>query len=124
MKKLIFILVLTTGFFATQVYSQTTAPSETKTPFSISDSASFKGKYKFEGLPFEYVEVSVQENKLYFVGGEYNGALLPINDRKDAFDVNGQAVFTFSRNNENKITELKIDYQGQSYLGKKEEKKN
>jgi len=49
---------------------------------------------------------------------------VPVNDKKDAFDVNGEAVFTFSRNNENKIIELKIDYQGQSYLGKKEEKKN
>jgi hypothetical protein len=28
------------------------------------------------------------------------------------------------RNNENKVTELKIDYQGQSYVGKREEKKN
>ena len=124
MKKLIFILLLTTGFISVQAYSQATTTSETKTQFSIADSASFKGKYKFEGLPFEYVEVSVQDNKLYFVGGEYNGALIPINDKKDAFDVNGQAVFTFSRNNENKITELKIDYQGQSHLGKKEEKKN
>ena len=124
MKKLVFILVLTTGFFSEQAHSQTTPTTETKTQFSIADSASFKGKYKFEGLPFEYVEVSVQENKLYFVGGEYNGALLPINDKKDAFDVNGEAVFTFNRNTENKINELKIDYQGQSYLGKKEEKKN
>ena len=123
MKKLIFILVLTTGFFAAQAYSQTTTPSETKTQFSISDSASFKGKYKFEGLPFEYVEVSVQENKLFFVGGEYNGALLPINDKKDAFDVNGEAVFTFNRNTENKINELKIDYQGQTFVGKKEEER-
>ena len=124
MKKLIFILALTTGFLAAQAYSQTTTTSETKTQFSIADSAAFKRKYKYEGLPFEYVEVSVQDNKLYFVGGEYNGALIPIHNKKDAFDVNGEAVFTFSRNTENKIIELKIDYQGQSYLGKKEEKKN
>jgi len=123
MKKIITVLFFTSALFSTQAYSQTT-PSETKTQFSIADSAAFKGKYKFEGLPFEYVEVSVQDNKLYFVGGEYNGALIPKNDKKDAFDVNGEAVFTFNRNNENKITELKIDYQGQSYLGKKEEKKN
>src|SRR5687768_8014211 len=122
MKKLIFVFFITAVLFSTQAYSQTTT-SEIKTQFSIADSTSFKGKYKFEGLPFEYVEISVQDNKLYFVGGEYKGALIPINDKKDAFDVNGEAVFTFSRNNENKITELKIDYQGQSYQGKKEEKK-
>ena len=124
MKKIITVLFFATALFSTRAYSQTAPTSETKTQFSIADSASFKGKYKFEGLPFEYVEISVQDNKLYFIGGEYNGALIPVNEKKDAFDVNGQAVFTFTRNNENKIGELKIDYQGQSYLGKKEEKKN
>jgi hypothetical protein len=57
------------------------------------------------------------------MGGEYNGALIPVSDKKDVFDVNGQAVFTFSRNNENNIVELKVDYQGQIFQGKKEEKK-
>jgi hypothetical protein len=123
MKKLIFIFFLGAGLVSLKTNAQSAITPEIKTQFSIADSASFKGKYKFEGLPFEYVEVSVQDNKLYFVGGEYNGALIPINDKKDAFDVNGEAVFTFSRNNENKIIELKIDYQGQSYVGKKEEKK-
>lgn len=120
MKKIIFIFLLTAGVFSAQAYSQTSA---TITQFNIADSAAFKGKYKFEGLPFEYIEVSVQDNNLYFVGGEYNGPLVPIVDKKDAFDVNGEAVFTFGRNNENKITDLKVDYQGQTYLGKKEEKK-
>ena len=124
MKKLIFIFFLTTGFFAAQSYSQSTTTSEAKTQFSIADSAAFKGKYKFEGLPFEYVELSVQDSKLYFVGGEYNGPLVPVSDKKDVFNVNGEAVFSFSRNAENKITELKIDYNGQSFVGKKEEKKN
>jgi hypothetical protein len=75
-------------------------------------------------LPFEYVELSVQDNKLYFVGGEYNGALVPVSGKKDVFDVNGEAVFTFNRTAENKITELKINYNGQSFVGKKEEKKD
>ena len=124
MKKLIFIFFLSAGLVSLKTNAQSAITPEIKTQFSIADSAAFKGKYKFEGLPFEYVEVSVQDNKLYFVGGEYNGALIPINDKKDAFDVNGEAVFTFSRNNENKIIELKIDYQGQSYVGKKEDKKS
>jgi hypothetical protein len=66
----------------------------------------------------------VHDNKLYFVGGEYNGFLVPLTDKKDAFNVNDQAVFTFNRNNENKIVGLKVDYQGQIFEGKKEEKKN
>ena len=66
----------------------------------------------------------MRDSKLYFVGGEYNGFLVPLTDKKDAFNVNDQAVFTFGRNNENKITELKVDYQGQTFQGKKEETKN
>jgi hypothetical protein len=124
MKKLIFIFFLSAGLVSLKANAQSTTTPETKTSFSIADSAAFKGKYKFEGLPFEYIEVTVQDNKLYFVGGEYNGFLTPIIDKKDAFDVNGEAVFTFGRNAENNIIELKVDYQGQSYVGKKEEKKN
>src|SRR5215217_7442972 len=108
MKKLIIILLLTTGFVSTQAHSQATTASDTTSQFSIADSASFTGRYKFEGLPFEFVELTVQENKLYFVGGEYNGFLVPIKDKKDAFNVNEQAVFTFGRDNGNKITGLKI----------------
>ena len=122
MKKLVLAIFCVAALICTKSNAQS-AP-ETKSTFSIADSASFKGKYKFEGLPFEYIQVSVQDAKLYFVGGEYNGFLVPISNQKDAFNVNDQAVFTFNRNTENKITELKVDYQGQTFLGKKEEPKN
>ena len=124
MKKLIFIFFLSAGLVSLKANAQSATTPEIKTQFSIADSASFKGKYKFEGLPFEYIEVTVQDNKLHFVGGEYNGFLTPISDKKDSFDIDGQALFTFGRNIENNIVELKVDYQGQSYVGKKEEKKN
>ena len=124
MKKIIIVLFLITGFGSIQAHSQSTPASDTSSKFSIADSASFKGKYKFEGLPFEYVEVTVQESKLYFVGGEYNGFLVPLTGKKDVFNVNDQAVFTFGRDNVNKITGLKIDYQGQIFEGKKEDKKD
>ena len=70
------------------------------------------------------MEVSVKDGKLFYSGGEYNGSLAPLKDKKDAFDVNGQAIFTFLRNNENKVDKLNIDYNGQSYLGTREDKKN
>ena len=120
MTKLV-ILFLAVGLLCSKANAQS---SETKPQFSIADSASFKGKYKFENLPFEYIEISVQESKLYFVGGEYNGFLVPLADKKDVFNVNEQAVFTFGRDNEKKIVGLKVDYQGQIFEGKKEEKKN
>src|SRR5688572_19261436 len=121
MKKLIILLFSAVGFVSFQAHSQSTPASETKSQFLIADSASFKGKYKFENLPFEYIEISVRENKLYFIGGEYNGFLVPLTDKKNVFNVNDQAVFTFGRDSENKITELKVDYQGQIFIGKKED---
>ena len=123
MKKLVFVFVIALGLATVETSAQATAASEIKSSFSISDSAAYKGKYKFEGMPFEYIEVSVSEGRLYFVGGEYNGFLDPIADKKDTFDVNGVAVFTFTRDDKSKITDLKVDYEGQSFQGKKEEKK-
>ncbi len=90
--------------------------------YSIADSSSFTGKYYYEGLPFEYMEISVKDGKLYYSGGEYKGYLEPLKEKKDAFDAGGVALYTFLRNNENKVAELKIDYMGQTYLGKREKK--
>ena len=124
MKKTLLLSLFTLGLFALTASSQTTKPAETVPVFSIADSASFVGKYRYEGLPFDYMEVSTKEGKLYYNGGEYSGFLEPIKDKKDTFDASGAAVFTFVRNGENKITDLRIDYQGQTYSGKKEEKKS
>ena len=124
MRKSVIVLFLSAFIISSEVDAQSTpATPETKWQFSIADSASYTGKCRFEGLPFEFIEVTVQENKLHFVGGEYNGFLVPINDKKDTFDVNSQAVFTFIRNPENKITGLKVAYNGDTFEGKKEEKK-
>lgn len=109
-------------FFVMQTSAQTTPPAPT--PFSIADSAAFTGKYKYEGLPFEYMIISVKDGKLSFSGGEYSGPLDPMKDKQDVFDANGNAVFTFLRNAEKKITDLQIDYQGNTIMGKKEDKKD
>lgn len=122
MKKIVFIFFFTAVFLSLSASAQTSSGEATKWQFSIADSASYKGKYFFEGLPFEFMELTVQEGQLFFVGGEYKGYLIPMTDKKESFMVNDHAVFNFTRNNENKIVELKVDYQGQTYLGKKEEK--
>ena len=122
MKKIIIVTLFSVCLFSFKASAQ--ASKDSIPVFSIADSATFTGKYKYEGMPFEYMEVSVKDGKLYFEGGEYSGVLQPVKDKKDAFDANGEAVFTFLRNNENKVAQLKIDYQGQSYLGKREDKKN
>ena len=123
MRKTIFISILSVCLFALKTSAQDTKPTDSIPAFSIADSSTFTGKYKYEGLPFEYMEISVKDSKLFYSGGEYNGPLDALTDKKDAFDANGQATFMFLRNDENKVTTLQIDYQGQTFSGTKEETK-
>ncbi len=122
MKKTILLSLFTICLSALKTSAQTNNTKDTITVFSIADSATYTGKYKYEGLPFEYMEISVKDGKLAYMGGEYNGALDPMKDKKDAFDAGGVAFFTFLRNPESKVAELQIDYQGQTYVGKRERK--
>src|SRR3954469_5278964 len=119
MKKTTMIFLAAFVLFALQSSAQTTKMTGSATVFSIADSATFTGKYKYEDMPFDYMTVSVQDGKLYYSGGEYNGSLAPVKDKKDVFDANGNAIFTFVRDSDNKVTELQIDYQGESYVGKR-----
>lgn len=123
MKKIIFLLTFLLVFFGLYATAQTAdATTDTAVTFNIADSATFTGKYHYEGLPFEYMTISVQEGKLFYAGGEYSGFLHPIKEKKDTFDANGNATFTFLRNADNKVAQLRIDYQGQSYQGERDEK--
>ena len=124
MKRTLLLCFFTLGFMTLKSSAQMSKPPESTPVFSIADSAAFIGKYKYEGLPFEYMEVSVKDGKLFYSGGEYSGSLDPLKDKKDVFDASGAAVFTFVRNNENKVTDLKIDYQGMTFTGKREDKKS
>ncbi len=123
MRKTIFILLFGISFFSLKTSAQNIKPTDSIPAFSIADSTTFTGKYKYENLPFEYMEISVKDGKLFYSGGEYNGSLNNIKDKKDAFDATGIAVFTFKRNDDNDVTELQIDYQGQIFSGTKEETK-
>jgi cytochrome c len=122
MKKTILLSVFAICLCALKTSAQTSKPKDSVAVFSIADSATYTGKYKYEGLPFEYMEISVKNGKLAYLGGEYNGALEPSKDKKDAFDADGVAFLTFLRNAESKVAELQIDYQGQSFVGKRENK--
>lgn len=123
MRKSIFITLFSVCLFALSASAQDTKPTDSIPAFSIADSTTFIGKYKYEGLPFEYMEISVKDGKLYYSGGEYNGALDALKDKKDAFDASGVATFTFLRKEDNAVSELQIEYQGQTFTGAKEEAK-
>lgn len=124
MKKYFLILIIAVIGSVSAASAQTTPePTDSSSWFNVADTAIFKGKYKVEGMPFEYVEVVVKEAKLYFFAAEYEGFLTPLKEKKDTFDALGQAVFTFSRNADaTDIEGLKIDYNGMEILGKKEKK--
>ena len=123
MKNKFAILLFALGLFVLKASAQATKATDSLPAFSIADSASFVGAYRYEGLPFTYMTISVKDGKLYYEGGEYSGTMDPISDKKDTFDASGNATFTFIRNDENKVTDLQIDYQGQTFTGKREEKK-
>lgn len=131
MKKLLLVIVVALVVNISDAAAQTTpapapapAPKDSTTSwFNIADSAIFKGKYKVEGVPFDYVEIVIKEAKLYFYAGDYQGNLEPLKDKKDAFDALGQAIFSFVRNADATDADgLKIDYNGQVIEGKKERK--
>jgi cytochrome c len=109
------LMVSSLGLFA-----QAPALDSTKAWFNMSDSSAFKGKYKMEGVGFDYMEVSVRDSSLFFAGGEYAGILTPLKDRKDSFDAMGQAVFAFVRSASGEIDLVRIDYNGGVYEGKKD----
>jgi cytochrome c len=114
------LLAIAVLLATSSLYAQALPKDSTKAWFNISDSSSFKGKYKMEGVGFDYVEVTVKDSSLFFSGGEYAGVLTPLNNIKDTFDALGQAVFTFTRNAAGEVELVKIDYSGGMYEGKKE----
>ncbi len=81
--------------------------------------SSYVGKYKMEGLPFEYIELSDKSGKLHYVAGEYRGDLTALSG-KDQFDANGQAAVNFTRDASNNISTMVVNIQGKNYIGKRE----
>jgi len=76
MKKVILLAVIGLFVISFDASAQTPTPPDTTAWFKVSDTALYKGKYKIEGAPFEFLEVLVRESKLYFLaGGQYEGFL-------------------------------------------------
>jgi hypothetical protein len=83
------------------------------------DLTQYVGKYKMEGLPFEYITIAVKDGKLTINTGTEEGALTPLKDA-DSFDADGRATFKFTRNADKKVTGVTLDAQGNVFEGKKE----
>jgi cytochrome c len=75
------------------------------------------GKYKFTGLPFEHIEIAVENEKIFAITPDERGALTPLAE-PDKFDAAGRAVFEFIRK-DGKVTGMKLMPPGMSFEGEK-----
>ena len=120
MKKVFFALLFVASCFSTRAFAFTTTPT---TIVSVSvDSVKledFVGSYKFEGLPFESVEITLkEEGKLHIVAGDRIGDMPPMKDKADSFET-PEAVLTFVRDEKNVVVKLVIDASGNTFEGPK-----
>jgi cytochrome c len=71
------------------------------------------------GLPFPYIEVSIQDGKLMMKAGEQSGAITPM-DEADKFDAGGKATLLFIRDEKKKVIKLQMEAMGFKFEGVKE----
>lgn len=84
------------------------------------DLSEYVGKYKFEELPFEFLEIKLTDGKLMVDAGGQGGEIKKEEGSEDVFNTeDGNAKFTFKRNDEKKITKIMLDYQGTIFEGTK-----
>ena len=79
----------------------------------------YVGKYKMSNLPFPYIEVSVQDGKLFMKAGEQGGPVSQM-DEADKFDADGKATLLFVRDAGKKVVKLQMEASGFKFEGTKE----
>jgi hypothetical protein len=79
----------------------------------------YVGKYKFQGLPFDYITIAVKDGKLTINTGTEEGVLTPLKDA-DSFDAAGRAILKFTRNPDKKVTGVMLEAEQMAFEGKKE----
>ncbi len=122
MKKLIFSVACLTAFSFTGSTAFAKIPGKEPIQITLADTteyAEYAGRYKMQGMPFDYIELTAKEGELRYVAGEYQGKLTPKED-KDEFSANGQASVKFTRDTNNRIKGIGLNAQGQDFTGTKE----
>jgi len=115
------LFVLTSIKFQTQemLAAEAAAASLPVVQLAASELEAYAGKYKFTGLPFEFIEITVEEGSLMSDNGDEKGALTAT-PTADRFDANGQAMFQFVRDSDGKVTGVKLEAIGMTFDGKRE----
>lgn len=117
MKKILFLFFLASATVAIAKPGHLLNTSVQKTTFDLSE---YAGKYKFEDLPFEFLEIKLTDGKLMVDAGGQGGEIKKEEGSEDVFKTeDGGAKFTFKRNDEKKITKITLDYQGTIFEGTK-----
>lgn len=75
----------------------------------------YKGTYKFTGLPFETMDVLVEDGQLMLNSSMGKGALKPTGE-PDKYDADGRAMIQFVREG-GKVTKMKLMPPGMSFEG-------
>lgn len=120
MIKVVFTFIVAFLAISYSVSAQT-APATATAASDTTALKEFTGKYKFENLPFQYMEFSLKEGSLSVQAGDQGGPIAPVKDAVDKFEIaDGAAKFTFVRNEEKKVAKVTVEYQGQVFEGKKE----
>ncbi len=78
----------------------------------------YKGKYKFTGLPFEFIEIEIVNEEVIAISPMEKGPLQPTGE-PDKYDAGGRALFQFVREN-GKVTGVKLMPPGMSFIGVKQ----
>jgi cytochrome c len=108
------MIVFNTEFKTDDVPATASAPQQVATV----DLNDYAGKYKMNGLPFPFVEVSVKDGKVMMQAGEQGGEIKPVGE--DKFDADGKATILFIRDEKKKVSKLKMESMGFSFDGVKE----
>jgi hypothetical protein len=121
MKKIIFAFFVGMLAFSFSSSAKSSHTFEIKT--IVSDTAALKefvGKYTFEGLPFDHMEISLKDGVLNIQAGEQGGPMKQDSAIPEVFDIAGEAKIKFIRNDEKIVSKIVVEYQGMVLEGKKE----
>ena len=108
------MVVMSTTFKTDETASPVNAP-----PIPKVDLNDFVGKYKMTGLPFPYIDVSIQDGKLNMKAGEQAGAVSATKEADHFTSTEGATIF-FIRDANKKVVKLQLDANGFTFDGVKE----
>jgi cytochrome c len=111
------LMVVLGAIFQTDTNNQSNANPPPTFKVSPDD---YVGKYKMTGLPFEYLEISNKDGKVWSKTPDGREGEIKAMEQADKFDADGKAIIKFIRDDKSKVIGLKLEAMGMSFEGKRE----